>query len=86
MFLQNALDFMNGNEELCEMRTKTLSLNVLKVTQGGIVTFAKFFNSVGLAILVAFAGFIVALKRNKHRKEIRLRYDADDVREVGYEK
>lgn len=86
MFLQNALDFMNGNEELCEMRTKTLSLNVLKVTQGGIVAFAKFFNSVGLAILVAFAGFIVAVKRNKHRKEIRLRYDADDVREVGYEK
>ena len=30
LFLQNAVDYMNGNGELCEMRTKGLSLNALK--------------------------------------------------------
>ncbi|MCR5764029.1 MAG: Gldg family protein [Treponema sp.] len=82
LFLQNAVDYMNGNSELCEMRTKGLSLNALKVTQGPFVTFAKYVNSVGLALIVALIGVLAAVSRNRHRKEIRLSYDADDVREA----
>lgn len=86
MFLQNVLDYMNGNGEFCQMRTKGLSLNSLKVTNGAGVTFAKYVNSVGLAVIVAVIGIFVAARIRNHRKEIRLCYDADDVREVKNEK
>ncbi|MBR1911791.1 MAG: Gldg family protein [Treponema sp.] len=82
LFLQNAVDYMNGNGELCEMRTKGLSLNALKETRGAMVTFAKYMNSVGLAVIVALIGLFVAVSRSKHRMRIRLCYDADDAREA----
>lgn len=86
LFLQNAVDYMNGNGELCEMRTKGLSLNALKVTRGAAVSFVKYMNSVGLAAIVALIGVFVALSRSKYRREIRMCYDADDVREAKNEK
>lgn len=85
LFLQNAVDYMNGNSELCEMRTKGLSLNALRVTRGPAVSFVKYMNSIGLAIIVALIGLFVAMSRSKHRREIRMFYNADDVREAENE-
>lgn len=81
--LENAVDYMNGNGDLCAMRTKGLSLNSLHQSSGPLVTFAKYFNIIGLAVIVALIGLFALLSRSAHRKEIRLRYDADDEREVS---
>lgn len=82
-FLQNSVDYMNGNADLCTMRTKGLSLNTLHLTSGPLVAFAKYFNILGLAVIFALIGFFALLSRSAHRKEIRLRYDADDARELS---
>ncbi|MBQ3799369.1 MAG: ABC transporter, partial [Treponema sp.] len=81
--LENAVDYLNGNGDLCAMRTKGLSLSSLYVYSGPLVTFAKYFNIIGLAVIVALIGILALLSRSAHRKEIRLRYDADDEREVS---
>ncbi len=83
LFLANAVDYLNGNGELCAMRTKGLSLNALVLTQGPLVNAVKYFNIIGLPLLVAAAGLFVLLARNKRRRAIRLRYDANDSREVS---
>ncbi len=81
--LENSVDYLNGNEDLCAMRTKGLSLSSLYVYNGPLVTFAKYFNIIGLAVIVALIGILALLSRSAHRKEICLRYDADDEREVS---
>ena len=82
MFLENAVDYMNGASDLCTMRTKGLSVNTLKTTTGGFVNFVKYFNEIGLALLVAVAGLIVLLVRKNRREKIRLFYNPNDEREV----
>ena len=77
------MDYLNGNADLCTMRTKGLSLNTLHLTSGPLVAFAKYFNILGLAVIFALIGFFALLSLSAHRKEIRLRYDADDERELS---
>ena len=83
-FVRNTVDYMNGNGDYCLMRTKNLSLNSLDSgkIKGGFAVFAKYFNQFGLAVLVAVAGLIVLLIRQKHRKNIRMKYDPKDSREI----
>ena len=83
IFLRNAVDYMNGNEDFCSMRTKNLSLNALRSDiSDGSKTFYKWFGQIGLAVLVAVAGLLVLLARNKHRNAIREKYNPDDPRFV----
>ena len=81
IFLLNVLDYMNGNEDICTMRTKGLSLNTLTKNKGKLVNFVKYFNQFGLAAIVAIIFGIVFLIRQKHRNKIRMEYDSDDSRE-----
>ena len=78
LFIQNVVDYMNGNEDLCQMRTKGLSLNPLHITSGPIAAFAKYFNQAGLAILVAIAGLVVIVLRKKRRNQIRKEFSGED--------
>lgn len=80
-FFRNAVDYMNGNEDYCLMRTKNLDLNVLKKASGKnaaafnrSVEAAKNFNKFGLAAIVAVAGVLVFVARKKRREEIRQMY------------
>ena len=82
MFLENAVDYMNGNADLCTMRTKGLSVNTLKTTTGAFVNIAKYFNEIGLALIVALCGLIVFIVRRKRRAAIRMKYNPNDEREV----
>lgn len=82
LFVRNAVDYMNGNEDFCAMRTKAQSLYILNKTSGAGVNFAKIFNQAGLAVLVALAGLFVYLARRRHREQIRLHYNANDQREM----
>ncbi len=82
LFLRNAVDYMSGKEEFCAMRTKALSLNTLKSAKPAVVVFAKYFNQVGLPLLVVLAGLFVYLARKRRRESIRLMYNPDDTRTV----
>ena len=82
MFLMNVVDYMNGNEELCSMRTKSLSVNNLTIKSSVAANFWKFFNSFGIAIFVVVAGLIVWRLRNARRHAINRKYNPDDTRTI----
>lgn len=80
ILLRNAVDYLNGNEDFCAMRTKTLSLNTLNDAPLALTEIAKYFNEFGLALLLALCGLFVFIARKNHREKIRLQYDPDDSR------
>ena len=83
LFVRNVIDYMNGEEDLCTMRTKGLSLNALKTRSASSATIAKYFNQFGLVLLVILVGFVVWQLRGLKRRNIRMRYDPDDSREIS---
>ena len=85
MFVRNVIDYMNGEIDLCSMRTKGLSLNTLKVKKGISADIAKYFNEFGLVILVALCGLAVLAKITAKKKAIREKYNPDDSREIKTE-
>ena len=80
LLLINALDYLNGNEDLCKMRTKGVSVNVLNTESKAKVTFFQLLNEYGLAILVLLAGLIVWRLRIKRKARINRLYNPDDER------
>ena len=59
MFMMNVVDYMNGNEDLCEMRTKGLTINLLDKKSPVLAKIFQYFNEYGLAVLVAIVGLFV---------------------------
>ncbi len=82
MFLMNVVDYMNGNEDLCTMRTKSLAVNNLTIKKAGAANFWKIFNQYGLAVLVALAGLLVWRLRTARRRAINKKYNPDDTRTI----
>lgn len=82
MFLMNIIDYMNGNEELCTMRTKVLAVNNLTIKSVFAANFWKGFEIAGLTVLVAIAGFVVWRIRSRRRKAINNKYNPDDTRTI----
>lgn len=82
IFVRNVLDYMNGNEDLCTMRTKGLALNTLKKSSTASIKVAKIINQYGVPLLVIIIGFIVWRMRVVHRKKIRIQYASTDERET----
>ena len=80
MFTRNIIDYMNGNADLCTMRTKGLSLNTLRDTDSPLALLSKYFNEFGLTILIALAGLLIWRMRENRRKIIHDRYNPDDTR------
>ncbi|MBO4532724.1 MAG: Gldg family protein [Treponema sp.] len=80
LLLINAIDYLNGNEDLCRMRTKGVSLNVLNTESKAKVTFWQMFNEYGLALLVLIAGLITWRMRIKRKARINRQYNPDDDR------
>lgn len=83
MFLMNVVDYMNGNVELCTMRTKSLSVNNLTVKSAAAANFWKILNQYGLAVLVALVGLIVWRLRTARRRSINKKYNPDDTRTIS---
>ena len=83
MFLMNVVDYMNGNEDLCTMRTKSLSVNNLTIKKQAAVNFWKILNQYGLAVLVALAGLLVWRLRAARRRAINKKYNPDDTRTIS---
>lgn len=72
---------MNGNVDLCTMRTKGLTLNTLSGTGTALALIVRYFNQFGLAVLVAIAGLIMWRLRMIRRKKIHIRYNPNDSRD-----
>ncbi|MCQ2598375.1 MAG: Gldg family protein [Treponema sp.] len=85
MFLVNVLDYVNGREELCIMRTKGLSLNTLEIKSQALAQALKYFCIYGIVVLVVIAGLVALRVRAKHRNAIRKRYNPNDEREITKE-
>jgi ABC-2 type transport system permease protein len=70
-FLLNTLDALNGREDTAVMRAKEQQLNPLRETGSGIKAFVKYFNIIGLPVMVVMAGMMVWLFRHSQKKKIR---------------
>ena len=86
LLLINAIDYLNDNEDLCKMRTKGVSINVLNTESKAKVTFFQLFNEYGLAIFVLLAGLIVWRMRIKRKARINRFYNPDDDRFIDNDK
>lgn len=82
MLEANLIDYMNGNEDLCKMRTKGLSLNTLTIRNQVFGKIIQYFNEFGLAILVAVAGLLVWRARARRKAKINAHYNPDDERTI----
>ncbi len=80
LFVRNIFDYMNGDEDLCTMRTKSLSVNTLYLKNAGAVMVAKYFNELGLVIFVALAGLLTLVKIKAKKHLIRAKYNPNDSR------
>lgn len=80
MFVRNTMDYMNGNEDLCTMRTKNLSINTLSNTKSPLAVIVKYFNMIFIPLFVAIAGFVVYRMRVLRKKRIRMEYNPNDSR------
>ena len=74
VFLRNTIDYLAGNSELIDMRTKGLSLNPLDKTPPAARLAAKTLNQYGLPLLVALAGLFTWRLRSRRRAKIQAFY------------
>jgi ABC-type uncharacterized transport system involved in gliding motility auxiliary subunit len=77
IFVRNAIDYLNGNGELIEMRTKGLSLNTLNKAGPSIRAAIRAVNLYGLPLLVIAAGLFAWRRRVWRRRSIEARYGSD---------
>ncbi|MCQ2589718.1 MAG: Gldg family protein [Treponema sp.] len=82
LFMQNAVDYLNSNEDFCVMRTKGLALDTLEIKSPVLAAVIQYFNQFGLPLLVIIAGIIVWRLRAKRRRRINKEFNPDDKRFV----
>lgn len=82
LFVRNAVDYLNGNEDLCSMRTKGVSFNTIKESVGAYSAVVEYFCMIGLAIIVVVIGLVSWQKRTIRRRKIHDKYNPNDSREV----
>lgn len=80
LLMRNIFDYMNGEEDLCAMRTKGLSLNSLTVRSSLAAYIAKYFNEIGLTVLVVIAGLLMLVHIRAKKLMIREKYNPNDPR------
>ena len=74
VFLRNALDYLNGAEDFCLMRSKGMSLNTLDTRSGAVASAASLLCQYGLPVLVALFGLFAWRRRVLRKKAIRAKY------------
>lgn len=83
MFLMNVIDYMNGHEDLCVMRSKVLGINNLEIKSYALANFWKWFEIIGLPLIFAvLSGFIVWRIRCNRKKAINEKYNPNDARTI----
>ena len=82
MFFMNTLDYLNGNEDLCVMRSKSLSVNTLEIKSMAAANFWKFFCQYGLVVILIIVGLLVLRSRSLRRRAINKKYNPNDSRTI----
>ena len=85
IMVRNAVDYMNGNSDLCSMRTKGVSFQSISNTTGFYAASVEYFCIIGIAVLSAISGLVVWHKRTVRRRKIHDKYDPNDSREIKKE-
>ena len=89
IFVMNLVDYLNGNADLCEMRNKDLSVEMLDLSKPystALSNVFKWFAVFGLAVLFGVAGLVVLVRRAKRKVAINAKYNPDDTRSIVKEK
>ncbi len=76
VFVLNAIDTLNGREEVAVLRAKEQTFNPLTDTTAGERTFIKFFNIAGLPLLVTLFGIGVWVRRSARKRRIQAMFAA----------
>jgi len=76
VLLANLLDKLNGREKIARLRSKQQTYNPLYDTSGGQRVFIKWFNIIGLPILVVLAGLLVWMLRTAKKKRIKMMFSS----------
>ncbi len=79
VLVHNMIDFLSGNYDVPEMRSKGLELNPLRDSSDGTKLALKIFNIALLPLLVMGAGLVVWKRRSTRRKRIMAEF-ATEVR------
>jgi len=74
VFIRNALDYLAGNGELNDMRTKGLGLDPLNKTPPAVRLTAKSLNMYGLPLIAVLAGLVAWRRRTQRRAKIQAMY------------
>lgn len=71
IFTLNVLDYLNGQEEMAIMRSKTQAITLLDTTDANTKTFTKSFNIAAVPVLVIICGILVWIWRKQRQRKIR---------------
>ena len=82
LFLMNVVDYMNGKEDLCIMRSKNLSINTLTIKSMAAANFWKYFCQYGLVLILVVCGLLVLRSRSRRRRQINKKYNPNDTRTI----
>jgi hypothetical protein len=74
MFVMNVIDFLNNREDIALMRSKQQRFNPLNETGAGTKAFVKWFNIIGLPVIVMLFGLLVWFVRHTRRKRIQMMF------------
>lgn len=77
IFLHNAIDYLNGNYDIPEMRTKGIEFNPLKEAGEGVKLTIKIVNIVGLPVLVILIGLLMWKLRIMRKKRIMIEFGGE---------
>ena len=67
VFIMNLIDYLNGREDIAVMRGKTGSFNPLTITSAGLKSGIKYFNIIGLPVIVVLFGLLVWFMRYRRK-------------------
>ncbi len=70
IFIMNLVDYLNGQEDVAVMRGKTGNLNPLSKLSAGVKSGIKYFNIIGLPVIVALFGLIIWFIRYRRKLAI----------------
>lgn len=74
IFLMNTLDYLNGREDIAQMRSKQQQIRLLENPSDTARGAVKWFNIAGLPFLVALAGLLVWFRRKTRKRKIQLMF------------
>ena len=77
LFVRNIIDYLNGNEYIPEMKTKSLDFNPLEKTSNTSRLVYKSINIAGVPILIIIMGLFMWRKRSSRRKLIQKQFSGE---------